>query len=254
MKPLRHFILSAILCAAIMPRAQAQTVMSFVMEPFPPFVGLDKGAPSGPFPDVVRAVCAAIQAQCKFESLPWRRAFVMAEMGNVDGILVLVHTVEREKNFYFTEPVIQSSYALFVRTGTALSYSAPKDLAGYTIAAYGPSGTSAAAEELAKHVAGLRLEIEVDNQAVLRKLDGGRYQQPAAAVMNRDVGLSMIAQQKITGLKVAGEMRRVDYAIGLSRKRVAPELAERFNAALRDLVKKGTVKAIADKYGLKAAN
>ncbi len=254
MKQLRHFIIIVALCAAALPPAQADTTMTFVMEPFPPFVGLDKGVPSGPFPDVVRAVCASIQIQCKFEALPWRRAYVMVEMGNLDGILLLVHTVEREKYFYFTEPVIQSSYALFTRHGTPLHYSAPKDLAGFTVAAYGPSGTSAAAEEIAKHAAGMRLEIEVDNHAVMRKLDAGRYPEPAAAVLNRDVGLAMMAQQKITTLKVAGEIRRVDYAIGLSRKKVAPELAERFTTALHELVKKGVVKAIAEKYGLKAAN
>jgi polar amino acid transport system substrate-binding protein len=254
MKQLRHFILTALFGTALLPAAQAQTTMTFVMEPYPPFVVTDKGAAGGPLADVVRAVCAKLQIQCKFESLPWRRAFVMTEKGEVDGILLLVYTAEREKNFYFTEPIVQSTYALFTRQATPLTYASPKDLAGYTIAAYGPSGTSSAAEEVAKHVAGLRMEIEVDNQAVMRKLDAGRYPEPAAAVINRDVGMYMMAQQKITGIKVVADIKRVDYAIGLSRKKVAPELAERFNQAVHELVKKGTVKSIADKYGLKSAN
>ncbi len=178
----------------------------------------------------------------------------MVEMGSVDGILLLVHTAEREKHFYFTDAVVQSSYAVFTRHTTTLNYGSPKDLSGYTVAAYGPSSTSSAAEEIAKHVSGLRLEIEVDNQAVMRKLDAGRYTEPAAAIMNRDVGNAMIAQQKLTTLRVAGEVKRIDYAIGLSRKRVTPELAERFNGALHELVKKGSVKAIVEKYGLKAPN
>ena len=251
---LRHVMLCAMLSAAAMPRVQAQAAMSFVMEPFPPFVTLDKGIAAGPLPEVVRAVCAAIQTQFKFEGMPWRRAYVTAEMGSVDGIFVFVHTLEREKDFYFTDAVVQTAYALFVRQNSRLNYTGPKDLAGYTVAAYGPSGTSSAAEDIARHAPGMRLEIEVDNSAVMRKLDGGRYAEPAAAFMNRDVGLLMIAQQKITSLKVAGEAKRVDYAIGLSRKRMSQEQAERFILALRDLARKGTVKAILEKYGLKAAN
>ncbi len=254
MKQLRHFIIIALLCAAALPRAQAQATMTFVMEPFPPFIVLDKGVASGPFPDVVRAVCAQIQAQCKFESLPWRRAYVMAEMGNVDGIFILVHTPEREKDFYFGDPVIQSAYALYTRKTSALNYAAAKDLSGYTIAAYGPSSTSSNAEEIAKHAPGMRLEIEVDNQAVIRKLDGGRYAEPAAAFINRDVAQLMIAQQKIVTLRFAGEAKRVDYSIGLSRKRLTPEQAERFNGALRELIRRGTVKFIAEKYGLKPSS
>jgi polar amino acid transport system substrate-binding protein len=252
MKQLRHFIICAALGLPAWTCAQAQAGMTFVLESFPPFVVVDNGAASGPLPDVVRATCAAMRISCKFEALPWRRAFVMAEKGEVDGIMLLVHTPEREKNFYFSEAVIQSSYALFTRLATPLAYTSPKDLGGFTIAVYGPSGTSSAAEEIAKHVAGLRMEIEVDNNAVLRKLSAGRYTEPAAAVLNRDVGLLMIAQQKITTLKIAGEIKRVDYAIGLSRKRVSQEQADRFNQALHELVKKGVVKAIADKYGLKA--
>ncbi len=254
MKPLRHFMITALLGAAMLPAVQAQTTMTFVMEPYPPFVVTDNGASGGPLADVVRAVCARLQVKCKFKSLPWRRAFVMTEKGEVDGILLLVYTTEREKNFYFTEPIVQSTYALFARQATPLNYSSPKDLTGYTIAAYGPSGTSIAAEEVAKHVAGLRMEIEVDNQAVLRKLDAGRYPEPAAAVINRDVGLLMMAQQEITNVKVVADIKRVDYSIGLSRKKVAPELALRFNQAVHELIKKGTVKAIAEKYGLRSAN
>src|SRR4051812_10919542 len=95
--------------------AMAAGSMSFVMEPFPPFVTDVRGKPEGPFPEVVLAVCAAIKTQCKLNVFPWRRAYAMAEKGSVDGIFVLIRTLEREKEFYFTSPVLQTSYAVFVR-------------------------------------------------------------------------------------------------------------------------------------------
>ncbi len=254
MKRLQHCVLLALLGMATLPPALAETSMTFVMEPFPPFSHADKGVAGGPFPEVLNAVCASLQIHCKIEVMPWRRGFAMAEMGSADGIFVFVHTPEREKDFFFTDPVIQTGYGLFARKSSKLAFATAKDLAGYTVAVYGPSGTSTAAEELTRNATGMRLEIEVDNQAVMRKLDAGRYAEPAAAFMNRDVGNWLITQQKFTNVKLAGEAKKVDYGIGLSRKRVTPEQAERFNQALRELVKKGVIKSIAEKYGLKAAN
>jgi polar amino acid transport system substrate-binding protein len=186
--------------------------------------------------------------------MPWRRAYVMAEMGNADGIFVFVRTLEREKDFYFTDAIFQTGYGVFARKSSKLAFASAKDLAGFTVAAYGPSGTSIAAEELVKNANGMRLEIEVDNQVVMRKLDAGRYTEPAAAFMNRDVGNWLIAQQKFNNVKLTGEAKKVDYCIGLSRKRVTPEQVDKINQALRELAKKGVIKSIAEKHGLKAAS
>jgi polar amino acid transport system substrate-binding protein len=233
--------------------AHAAEPMTFVMEPFPPFVIEEKGSAEGPFPETVRAVCESMKIQCKFEIYPWRRAYLLAEQGMVDGIFVLLRTPEREKDFYFTDNVFQTSYAVFARQPDKLVYTAPKDLSGYTVAAYGPSGTSKTAEEAVKQVASIRMEIEVDNITVLRKLAAGRYGDQAVAVVNQDVGLYLLRQEKIDGLKVVGNIKKIDYTIGLPRKRLSQEQADQFNAGLRELIKKGAVKAIADRYGLKTA-
>ncbi len=223
------------------------------MEYFPPFIDDDdKGGGTGPFPDVVRAVCEATKIDCTLKLLPWRRGYAMAEAGTVDGIFVLARTAEREKLFHFTDMVFQSSFVVMVRE-SAFTYSQPQDLSGYTVVTYGPSAVSQAMQDLASGVPRVRLELEVDNRTVLRKLLAGRYTQPAAAVINRDVALQLITEDKLAGLKIAGEYKPVSYAIGLSRKKVSKEQADRFNAALRELVKQGTVKASAEQYNVKAA-
>jgi polar amino acid transport system substrate-binding protein len=227
--------------------------MNFVMEHFPPYIVDDnKGSGTGPFPELVRAVCDAMKIECTFKLLPWRRAYAMAEGGTAHGIFVLARTPEREKLFHFTDMVFQSSFVVLTRE-SAFSYAQPSDLGGFTIATYGPSAVSREMQELARKVPHVRLELEVDNRLVLRKLVAGRYPEPAAAVINRDVAEQLIAEEKLLGLKTAGEYKPVSYAIGLSRKKVSAEQAERFNAALRELVKQGVVKAIADKYKVKPA-
>jgi ABC-type amino acid transport substrate-binding protein len=52
------------------------------------------------------------------------------------------------------------------------------------------------------------------------------------------------------GVRMSGEAHKVDYAIGLSRKKFDNARAERFNAALHALVKNGTLYAIARKAGV----
>jgi polar amino acid transport system substrate-binding protein len=227
--------------------AQAQS-MAFVMEHFPPFIQDDNGNGVGPFPEVVRAVCDSMKVKCTLKVLPWRRAYAMAVSGVVDGIFVLARTPEREHAFYFSDLVFQSSFAVFVRHPT-FNYAQPQDLKGFTVATYGPSAVSREIQELAKTVP-MHLEMEIDNQAVLRKLRAGRYPEPSAGVMNRDVGVYIIAQEKLSGLRIAGEFKPIAYGIGLSKNRVTEEQADRFNETLRMLLKQGTVKTIADKYGL----
>lgn len=227
--------------------------MTFVMEHFPPYINDDdKGSGTGPFPDVARAVCDAMKIECTLKLLPWRRAYAMAEAGTVDGIFVLARTDEREKLFHFTDMVFQSSFVVMVRE-SPFTYTQPQDLGGFTVVTYGPSAVSKAMQDLALAVPRVKLELEVDNRTVLRKLLAGRYTQPAAAVINRDVAMQLIAEDKLAGLKIAGEYQQVAYAIGLSRKKVGREQADRFNAALRELVKQGTVKAIAERYNVKPA-
>ena len=230
--------------------AQAQS-MAFVMEHFPPYILDDNGNGTGPFPEVVRAVCDSMKIKCTLKVLPWRRAYAMAVSGAVEGIFVLARTPEREHAFHFSDPVFQSSFAVFVRNPT-FNYAQPQDLKNFTVATYGPSAVSREMEELAKSVP-MHLEMEIDNQAVLRKLRAGRYPEPSAGVMNRDVGVYIMVQEKLTGLRIAGEFKPVAYGIGLSKNRVTEEQAARFNETLRMLLKQGAVKTIADKYGLKAA-
>ncbi len=247
----QNFIFLPALILAPPCAAQTQS-MTFVMENFPPFIVDDHGSGSGPFPEVVRAACDAMKIQCTLKLLPWRRAYSMAEAGAVDGIFVLARNAEREKIFHFTDPVFQSSFVVISRK-TEFAYAQPQDLNGLTVATYGPSAISKEMNDLAKTLPSIRLEMEIDNGTVLRKLRAGRYSEPAAAVMNKDVALQLIAQEKLSGLKIAGEYKQVAYGIGMPRNRVSAEQAERFNRTLRELMTQGTVKAIADKYGIKAA-
>lgn len=246
--------LLAVLSSALAPLAHAAPPpLTFVMQVFPPFNQVKDGQPAGAFPDILREICAAMQTQCKLDIYPWRRAYALAQGGLADGILLLLKTPERDGIFHMGAPVLLSSYVLYAQQHNPLRYTGPADLAGYTISAYGPSGTSYAAADLVQRIPDARLEVEMDNPTALRKLRLGRYGARSVVFINHDLALQLIKQEGGTGLKQVGEVQKIEYHIGLSRKKMSEQQADLFHATLRQLQRDGTVAAIAHKYGLKAA-
>lgn len=248
--------LFAVVAAVLLPSGPAAAQgreMTFVMDPFPPFTYEVNGVASGPMSDMLRAICEAINASCQLKTYPWRRALKMAEEGEVDGIYAVARIPEREEHFYVSRPVIESAYGVFVPESSTLKYRAPSDLSGYTVGAYGPSAASKALEGIAQVVPTLTMVVEIDNTTLLRKLSVRRYGKLGAAVANVDVGNHLIAQEQIAGLKVAGIVSKIEYSIGLSRKKVTPLRAQQFDAALEALAKTGKLDAIAAHYGVTAA-
>lgn len=246
-------IVAASLLAVSPAIADEAAPMNFVMQSFPPFAFEQDGKIQGPFPELVREVCKAMNTRCNLTVYPWRRALRLAENGAVDGILVVQKLRQREHSFYLTEPLIHSSYGLYVSRNSDLQNFSPTQLAGYTIAAYGPSATSQAATDMMKSSAALELVMEIDNLTVLRKLAAQRYGVKGAAVVNVDVANYLIRQDKLTHVRLVGEIRQIEYVIGLSRRSVSAQQAKRFDTALHQLIEDGTVKAIADEYEMRTA-
>lgn len=225
--------------------------LHFTAQAWPPFVYLDHGKVAGPFPDIVYAACSALKITCTIEIYPWRRAYQLAADGGADGLLAILSTPERSRVFYMSPPLMRSAYVLYAQQDSALHYTTPTDVAGYTVGVYGPSGTSYAADELVHAATGAQLRIEIDNETALRKLRMGRYGSKAVVVMNEEVGAWMMQREGDAGLKQAGELRKIVYHLGLSRKGVSAETAGRFHAQLAQMVKDGSIKAITDRYGLR---
>ncbi|CAN7403157.1 ABC transporter substrate-binding protein [Pseudoduganella sp. LjRoot289] len=251
MKPMR--LLKLLFIAWSLPVLAAEPLpMTFAMQVFPPFIIHENGQQSGFFPDTLRAVCTAMHASCTMEVYPQRRAYAMALGGGVDGILMLLNTPQRQVDLYMGPAIVQTAYALYAQQQNPVRYSVPADLAGYTVAAYGPSGTSYAAEGLVNRIPGARLEVEIDNPTALRKLRMGRYGPKAVVFINHDLALHLMKPEGDAGLKQVGELQKIEYHIGLSRKKLPQQQVDTFHATLQQLLRDGTIAAIAKKYGLKA--
>jgi len=228
--------------------------MTFVTHPLAPYTVEENGAAAGPLPDVMRATCEAIKAQCKVEIYPWRRALKLAEDGYVDGIYVVSKLAERERSFYLSPPIVESAFGVYVHSASALKYQGPADLAGYTVGAYGPSAASTALDAVVRSEPTLTKIIEPDRLTMLRKLSRNHYGERGAAVIDVDLGEHLIRQEKIPDLRLAGIVGKTEFHIGLSKKRISEVQALEFNTALRQLIRGGRIREIADKYGVTPAS
>lgn len=253
MRP-RTFIAALSLTLATSAAVAADFFQFVTTDTFPPFSIVEDGKLSGPFPEVTLAVCAEIGASCQIEVLPTRRAMAKAEQGELDGILSLLKTTEREALFFFSEPVVDTAYGVFALTANPFLYREARDLSGQTIGVYGPSGTQSVLQETIKDLPAVQLQIELNNERLLQMLVSGRYGAKGLAVMNRDVGFYLMRRDGIEGLKEVGEIGKAQYFIAFSRKKVTPEKFERFNAGLKRLIERGTLDAILDKYAIGPAD
>lgn len=248
------FIAALSLTLATSAAVAADSFQFVTTDTFPPFSIVEGGKLSGPFPEVALAVCAEIGASCRIEVLPTRRAMAMAEEGELDGIFSLLKTRERDALFFFSEPVVDTAYSLFALAANPFLYREARDLSGQTVGVYGPSGTQSVLQELIKDLPAVQLQVELNNERLLQKLVSGRYGAEGLAVMNRDVGFYLLKKGGITGVKAVGEIGKAQYFIAFSRKKVAPEKFERFNAGLKRLIERGALDAILAKYAMGPAD
>jgi len=243
-----------VLSALAWPARAAEPGMLFLMQDYPPFVVNDNGHASGPYPDIVRRACSLLARDCTLKFVPWRRAQWDVEHGQADGLFVVLRSSDREASYYFSPPLISSTFGFFVREGSPLKYAEPQDAAGWTVGVFGPSGSSRMASGLADSIVPRpQLIFEIDHITVLKKLQAGRYGERGAAFLNTDLGRALIVRHHLQGLKLAGELPPAAHHVGLSRMKLSPAEAERFLAALRALIDNGTVAQIARGYGMKAA-
>ena len=239
----------ALACQAA-PAAQPLQ-LRFVAQPWPPFIHSEQGKPVGPFADLVQAACAAIEAHCTIEIFPWRRALQMTLEGEADGLLAILGTSERKEMFHLSPPLIHTAYVLYAQQDSTLHDPTPAMLAGYTVAAFGPSGTSTIAAKLAHSAPNAQFREEINNDTALRKLRMGRYGDKAVVLINEDVGIWLMRKEGDAGLRQVGEVEKITYHIGLSRKRMPGPVKDRFLAALDAMIRSGAVRDIAARHGMR---
>ncbi len=84
---------------------------------------------------IVSEAFARIGVQVEYGFFPWTRAFELARTGKWDGSLVWSYTAERERFFYFSEPIVIREMVLFHMKSYNFEWRTMADLKGIPIGA-----------------------------------------------------------------------------------------------------------------------
>lgn len=181
----------------------------------------------------------------EYEFFPWRRAYVLANTPAWDGGALWARSPARERDFYFSEPVVGTNTILMYLKGAPLEWTTLADLGRYRIGItsgyfYGPQFMAA--------VAGNKLAVQSVSTDLqnLQKLLAGHID---VFPVDKVVGLTLLRQnfskEDIERVAIA---RKVLYSqsLHLMLKKSHPEsrlLIEQFNIGLRRLKANGQVNA-----------
>ncbi len=125
--------LGACLILALPPRAWAEFNRLVVIagdNDYPPYSFLDNyGQPAGLSVDLTRAVAQAVGLRIELRLGPWSEVRKSLETGQVDAIMGMLFSEERNKLFDYTPPYSVVTQSLFVRRGGP-RVSSLQDLAG----------------------------------------------------------------------------------------------------------------------------
>jgi len=222
----------------------------FNTQDFAPFTYMNGDVVAGPAVDIIKAVCKEAGIAYSIRLLPWTRAQDEVKKGTSHALFLIGWNKERAETFYFSPPILNTEYGIFVNADSTLKYTTPVQLRGYTIGVYGPSNTSTSLDELKKKRPDIVVDMTPDDVAAFKKLELKRV---SAVYSNRDVGAALISRLKLVNVRYAGTDKPLKYYIGFSKEFVDKAVFDRFVQAYKDLYAEGAIKKILDSYGLTIA-
>lgn len=193
----------------------------------------------GPVSALVSAAFAEEGITVEYVFMPWRRGYEEARDGRLDGTIVWSHTVERARDFLYSDSVGSLRTMLFYRKGSDFDWRGINDLAGLRIG--GVIGYSYAVEQAEQDG---RIEIEriADPANNYRKLMAGRLDLVAE---DQAVGQALIDSLGLSDAIVfhPRPLKDVSYHVLISRHSGRGDaVLAAFNRGLAKLRTQGRVK------------
>jgi len=192
--------------------------------------------------DIVGEALKRVGLPVETSFMPWKRALELTERGDYDGLCSCSRTKEREAKLLFSDELGAVSAGLFARSADALAgIASVADLKGRKVATVG--GYNLEAELI---TAGAEVEATSSDKTALDMLVGGNvdllygYELTTQHFIASDSRSSAIAYK---------EIRRNPYYFCLRRAMPGADAAmQRFNRALSEMSKDGSIQRILDRY------
>ncbi|GGX66013.1 substrate-binding periplasmic protein [Saccharospirillum salsuginis] len=121
-------ILLPLLALSLTLSAKADTI-TLANGDWAPYLG--ESLPNGgPVAHLVSEAFATQGWTVRYEYLPWKRGYNMAEAGELDGSIVWSRNAEREAVMNYSDPVVQLDTVVFYADDRPVDWSEPDDLKG----------------------------------------------------------------------------------------------------------------------------
>jgi polar amino acid transport system substrate-binding protein len=224
--------------------------LSFVGQEYPPFNWGEGSEVKGGMVEVLKRACEKLHYTCKFSILPLARAMKMLEDGSVDGVMSLIPNAERAVYAQFSPTLAVQNMGYFGVKGKVKPIASVKDLSGWTVGAVRGSASLRIATEHQKQVKGLTLVEEVNNETLVKKLQGNRYGDRGAVISGEAV-LGYDAKKAKLEIEMILSAETKVFTTAFSRKSVDAATFADLSRTLEGMKKSGEIKTILDKFSLK---
>jgi ABC-type amino acid transport substrate-binding protein len=204
-----------------------------------PVAYLDHGVPSGLAIDLTRTMAARMPQSVQIRVMDWAQAQALVASGRADALIQINPTPERRKVYDFSDPFLESHFAIFVReNGPNVS-----DVASLRGLRVGVEAGGLPQQVLAAD-GHIRLTIVPSFPAAFRMLAAGRID---AVVVDYRVGMYVLATNGIRGIRVAGDPIGTTYS-AIAVRKGDTRLLDAINKALRSIKADGTYDQILRKW------
>lgn len=120
--------LLSILTFSLILSAKADTI-TLANGEWAPYLGEDLPE-GGPVAHLVAEAFATQGWTVRYEYLPWKRGYNMAETGDLDGSIVWSRNAEREAVMHYSDPVLNLDTVVFYANDRPIDWDQPADLKG----------------------------------------------------------------------------------------------------------------------------
>jgi polar amino acid transport system substrate-binding protein len=218
----------------------AETLLVYGDDSYPPVIYSDNGKPTGVLVDILRKVSARTGDTYEVRVFPWKRAYEHARAGRA-AVVGVSKTTDRMAEFDFSDAIYFDDIQIVVKRGREFPYAQLGDLKGKTVggvlgASYGNVVDAAIKDGLFK------MDQDTGQKGRLHKVLLDRVD--AAFIGNGAEGFDMVVrsdpelQARRAELVVLGTpLTRDPLHLAVAKSMNKKALIERFNIALREVQK-----------------
>ena len=198
--------------------------------------------------EFTKAVCEKLGVEAKFQEIEWDKKEIELNAKTIDAIWNgLTVTEERKENMGFSKSYVRNKQVVVIKADNKDKYTDEASMAGASCAAESGSAGQTAIETssvLSQNEfvgASAQKDVLLEVKAGTVELGVLDYVMAKASI---DEGTDYSDLMIVEGVELAPE----EYAIGM--RKGDTETIEKINGAIDELVADGTLKALAEKYGL----